>query len=49
VVAVGDLLVAHPEVAELDLNPLNVRGDRLVAVDARILVTDASRRDGGES
>ena len=49
VVAVGDLLVAHPEVAELDLNPLSVRGDRLVAIDARILVTDASRTDGGES
>ena len=38
VVAVGDLLTAHPEVEELDLNPVIVGAGRPVAVDARILL-----------
>jgi acyl-CoA synthetase (NDP forming) len=37
-VAVGDLLVEHATIAELDLNPVIASGGRLVAVDALILV-----------
>lgn len=36
--AVGQLLWEHPEVRELDLNPLIVRGERVVAVDALLIV-----------
>jgi acetyltransferase len=36
--AVGDLLLAHPEIAELDVNPLRATGDELVAADALIVV-----------
>jgi len=35
---VGDLLVNHPEIVELDLNPLIASGERVVAVDALIIV-----------
>ena len=37
-VAIGNLLVDHPTIAELDVNPLIASGRRLVAVDALILV-----------
>jgi succinyl-CoA synthetase beta subunit len=37
-VGVGDLLVDHPAVEELDLNPLIASAGRLVAVDALVLV-----------
>jgi acyl-CoA synthetase (NDP forming) len=36
VVAVGDLMVAYPEIAELDLNPVLAGPDGCVAVDWRI-------------
>ncbi len=36
IVAVGDLMVAHPEIAELDLNPMLAGPDGCVAVDWRI-------------
>jgi hypothetical protein len=32
--AVGDFAVAHPDLVELDLNPVMPYGDRVVAVDA---------------
>jgi acetyltransferase len=35
-VAVGDLMVAHPEIAELDLNPVLAGPAGCVAVDWRI-------------
>ena len=35
-VAVGDLMVAHPELAELDLNPVLAGPDGCVAVNWRI-------------
>ncbi len=38
VVAVGDLLADHPEVLELDLNPVIVNGTQVVAVDALVVV-----------
>jgi ATP-grasp domain len=37
IVAVGDLMAAHPEISELDLNPVLAGPDRCVAVDWRIL------------
>jgi acetyltransferase len=36
IVAVGDLMVAHPEIAELDLNPVLAGQDGCMAVDWRI-------------
>jgi hypothetical protein len=44
-VGVGDLLMDHPAVEELDLNPLIASAGRLVAVDALVLVNP---RDDGE-
>jgi len=37
IVAVGDLLAAHPEISELDLNPVIVGASGSIAVDWRIL------------
>jgi acyl-CoA synthetase (NDP forming) len=36
IVAIGDLMVAHPEITELDLNPVLASPDGCVAVDWRI-------------
>jgi acyl-CoA synthetase (NDP forming) len=36
IVAIGDLMVAHPQIAELDLNPVLASPDGCVAVDWRI-------------
>ena len=36
IVAVGSLMVAHPELTELDLNPVLAGPDGCVAVDWRI-------------
>jgi acetyltransferase len=38
--AVGDVLVAVPEIAELDLNPVLVNGSACTAVDWRIRIDD---------
>jgi acetate---CoA ligase (ADP-forming) len=43
--AVGDLLVAAPEIAELDLNPVLARSGGCVAVDWRILVENPPGQD----
>ena len=48
-VAIGDLLVEHPTIAELDLNPLIVSGGRLVAVDALIVINPETRETGRAS
>jgi acyl-CoA synthetase (NDP forming) len=37
IVAVGDLMAAHPEISELDLNPVLVGASASIAVDWRIL------------
>ena len=37
IVAVSDLMAAHPEISELDLNPVLVCGSASIAVDWRIL------------
>jgi acetate---CoA ligase (ADP-forming) len=36
--SIGDLLVSHPEIAELDVNPLRATGGALVAADALLVV-----------
>jgi hypothetical protein len=38
VAGIGDLLDAHPEIVELDVNPVIVRGEQAVAVDALVIV-----------
>jgi acetate---CoA ligase (ADP-forming) len=45
-VGVGDLLMEHAVIAELDLNPLIASGGRLVAVDALVLVNPETAQTG---
>jgi acetyltransferase len=37
VAALGELLVAHPQVSDIEVNPLRITGDGLIALDAVIL------------
>ncbi len=39
-VAVGALLADHPRIAEIDLNPVIVRGNEAIAVDALLILED---------
>jgi len=39
-VAFGDFLETHPEVAEVDINPLIVSTEKIVALDARIILRE---------
>lgn len=41
VVAIGDHLAAHPEIGELEINPLRLTPDGLIALDAVITGSDA--------
>jgi hypothetical protein len=41
VVCVGVMVDAHPEIAEMDCNPVTVLPDRAVIVDARVRVREA--------
>jgi hypothetical protein len=45
-VGIGDLLVDHPRIVELDVNPLIASSGRLVAVDALVLVNPESTDPG---
>jgi len=38
-IKVSNLMINHPEISELDINPLDVFEDRVVAVDNRIIVS----------
>jgi len=40
-VRVSNLIVDFPEIKELDINPLVISGERVVALDARIVLDDA--------
>jgi acetate---CoA ligase (ADP-forming) len=45
-IAVSELVVAHPEIVEVDVNPLIARGEHVVAVDALVIVGPTGQ--GGE-
>ena len=45
VVALGDAMAAHPEIAELEVNPLLVTPRGAVALDARVALSHASKPD----
>ena len=44
IVGVAQLVLDHPDIVELDINPLLADGDGVVAVDARIRLGDPARR-----
>jgi acetyltransferase len=41
--ALGDLLVAHPEIDEVEINPLRVTTDGLLALDAVLSLGEKAR------
>jgi acetyl coenzyme A synthetase (ADP forming)-like protein len=46
-VGVGTLAVEHPEIAELEINPLVVRRDGVVAIDVRVRIDRTGVAGGG--
>ena len=42
VAALGDLIAAHPHLAEAEINPLRVTADGLIALDAVIITREAA-------
>jgi acyl-CoA synthetase (NDP forming) len=42
IVQVSEFIESHPQIEELDLNPLVASGDKIVAVDARIVLNGAN-------
>ena len=46
VVAMGDLLAAHPHIAEIEINPLRLTAQGLVALDAVCVAADQEVTDG---
>ncbi|MFJ6651058.1 acetate--CoA ligase family protein [Streptomyces sp. NPDC091290] len=47
-VALGDLLATHPEVAEIEINPLRITAQGLVALDAVCIAADAAALGGDD-
>ena len=48
-VRVGDLVAAHPEIAELDLNPVIASAAAVVPVDVRVVLSDDSVARNGSA
>jgi len=46
IVKVGDLLASHPEIVEIDLNPVAASAQGCVALDARVIVTTTGGDEG---
>ncbi|MBO8191753.1 acetate--CoA ligase family protein [Streptomyces oryzae] len=46
--ALGDLLATHPELAELEINPLRITAQGLVALDAVLIAAEAAAPGGGD-
>ncbi|MFJ8537177.1 acetate--CoA ligase family protein [Streptomyces sp. NPDC093591] len=46
--ALGDLLVAHPELAEIEINPLRLTAQGLVALDAVCIAASSPCTGGGD-
>ncbi|KMS69962.1 acyl-CoA synthetase [Streptomyces viridochromogenes] len=46
--ALGDLLAAHPELAEIEINPLRITAQGLVALDAVCTAAEAAAPGGGD-
>ncbi|KUL20695.1 acyl-CoA synthetase [Streptomyces regalis] len=46
--ALGDLLVAHPELAEIEINPLRLTAQGLVALDAVCIAASSHCTGGGD-
>jgi acyl-CoA synthetase (NDP forming) len=46
IVNIGDLLVSHPEIVEIDLNPVAASAQGCVALDVRIIVAAPGGDDG---
>lgn len=44
-VRVGDFIATHPQVAELDLNPVIARGSEVLPVDVRIITTSQTSQE----
>lgn len=45
-IAVGKIALDHPEIAEIDINPLIIRGDKPVAVDALVVLSEPDSESG---
>jgi hypothetical protein len=44
--AVGRIALDHPEIAEIDINPLIIRGAKPIAVDALVVFAGEDGREG---
>lgn len=45
IVRFGELVVAHPWIREIDINPLLASSERLIALDARVVLHDPATRE----
>ena len=45
-ISVGKLALDHPQISEIDINPLIIRGSKPVVVDALILLSEQGEQNG---